>query len=64
MRFLLAAVVFGVGLLATTAQAVTIETVPVGNAGNATDARYGGSYGSVGYDYQIGDYEVDSNPYQ
>ena len=53
------------------AQAVTIATVPVGNAGNAGDYRYGSgqgygglaSYGSVGYNYNIGKYEVTAGQY-
>lgn len=44
-----------------TASAVTINTVPVGNAGNAADplvATDGTSgYGSVPYTYAIGKYE-------
>ncbi|MCU0783971.1 MAG: hypothetical protein MUF81_07965 [Verrucomicrobia bacterium] len=42
------------GLLAQTASAlITIDSVPVGNAGNANDAT---GYGAVGYDYAIGKY--------
>ena len=56
-----------VGLLAVTASAVTIATVPVGNAGNAGDTRYpsGGvsSFGSVAYTYNIGKYEVTAGQY-
>ena len=48
-------------LLAQTASAlVTIETVPVGNAGNAADTT---GYGDVAYDYAIGKYEVTLNQY-
>jgi formylglycine-generating enzyme required for sulfatase activity len=43
------------------AQAITIDTVPVGNAGNAADAATG--HGSVGYDYSIGKYEVTVSQY-
>jgi sulfatase modifying factor 1 len=39
---------------------ITIPTVPVGDAGNAADAT---SYGSVGYDYNIGKYEVTAGQY-
>jgi formylglycine-generating enzyme required for sulfatase activity len=40
-------------------RAVTIETVPVGYAGNAPDVDYGnGQFGAVAYDYRIGTYEV------
>lgn len=51
-----------VGLLAGTAVAVNIETVPVGDPGNAGDTRYDG-YGSVGYTYNIGKYEVTAGQY-
>ncbi len=45
-------------------QAVTIETVPVGNPGNAGDTRYATpGYGAVGYDYRIGKYEVTAGQY-
>ena len=50
------------GLLLQTASAlITIDTVPVGNAGNAADPLTG--YGAVGYDYAIGKYEVTLNQY-
>lgn len=49
------------GLLAQTASAlITIDTVPVGNAGNANDTT---GYGAVDYDYGIGKYEVTLNQY-
>ena len=35
----------------------SLEFVAVGDPGNVTDARYG-SYGAVGYTYQIGKYDV------
>ena len=38
--------------------------VTVGNPGNAPDTRYNGiSVGSVGYNYQIGKYEVTAGQY-
>ena len=40
-----------------TAQGVHIETVPVGNLGNADDT-HGDGYGAVDYAYSIGTYEV------
>jgi formylglycine-generating enzyme required for sulfatase activity len=40
--------------------AVDIEFVTVGNAGNAADAT---GFGAVGYDYQIGKYEVTAGQY-
>ena len=49
--------------LPATVSAVNIEMVPVGNPGNAPDTRYNSiSVGSVGYDYQIGKYEVTAGP--
>ena len=51
-------------LTAVAAQAVTIDLVPVGNPGNAADTRYDTSgFGSVGYTYQIGKYEVTAGQY-
>ncbi len=59
-------------VLATTAQAVTIETVPVGNLGNAgewsgTSAPGGRGpdaiVGAVDYKYNIGKYEVTAGQY-
>lgn len=46
--------------LGSLAQAVTIATVPVGNAGNAADNT---GYGSVAYGYNIGKYEVTAGQY-
>ena len=55
------------GLLAGTVFAVNIETVPVGNPGNAVDtASHSGNpvgQGSVGYTYNIGKYEVTAGQY-
>ena len=52
---------------AVAAQAVTIDTVPVGNAGNVADtaAHSGNSAGegAVAYNYQIGKYEVTAGQY-
>ena len=42
------------------AQAVTIDTVPVGNAGNAEDIT---NFGAVGSEYDIGKFEVTSAQY-
>ena len=42
------------------AQAIVIDLVSVGNAGNAGDTT---GYGSVNYDYQIGTYEVTAGQY-
>ena len=51
------------GLLAVPAHAVTIDLVPVGNAGNANDPATGDVYGGVAYDYQIGKYSVTIGQY-
>jgi len=47
---------------AVTAQAltVTLDMVPVGNAGNAADTS---GYGAVGYNYNIGKYDVTLGQY-
>lgn len=43
---------------------VSLETVPVGNAGNPPDTRYGTpGYGGVDYPYSIGKYEVTAGQY-
>jgi len=46
---------------------ITIETVPVGNPGNAADTRVMNDsttgYGTVGYAYNIGKYEVTAGQY-
>jgi formylglycine-generating enzyme required for sulfatase activity len=42
--------------------AITIDTVHVADAGNPADV-YTNNYGSVGYDYDIGKYEVTSKQY-
>ena len=46
--------------LSIAASAITIETVAIGNAGNAADTR---GKGSVGYSYNIGKYEVTAGQY-
>ena len=51
-----------VAALVSTASAVDIETVPVGNPGNANDT-YGSGYGGVTYEYNIGKYEVTAGQY-
>jgi len=56
-----AAVVAAALLLAAGAvQAVVIETVPVGNPGNAADAT---GYGAVDHNYKIGKYEVTTGQF-
>src|SRR5262245_54966509 len=56
--------------LVTSASAITIDTVPVGNVGNPSDPSDGDittpgvqSYGSVPYAYRIGTYEVTIGQY-
>ena len=50
--------------LGTLAQATIIDTVQVGNPNNAADTRYESpGYGSVGYNYNIGKYEVTAGQY-
>jgi len=56
------------GLVAGTANALNMETVPVGNAGNAADTEVmwpdgTTGYGGVAYDYRIGTYEVTAGQY-
>jgi formylglycine-generating enzyme required for sulfatase activity len=47
-----------------TAVAVTIETVAVGDPGNAADTSWShGNYGAVDYSYRIGKYEVTNDQY-
>jgi len=42
----------------------SLETVPVGNPGNAPDTRYDAAgYGSVAYSFNIGKYEVTAGQY-
>ncbi len=51
-------------LSASIANAVVIETVPVGNPGNAADTRYDAAgFGAVDYTYSIGKYEVTAGQY-
>lgn len=60
----LAAVLLAALTFTTPSQAqplVTIDTVTVGDAGNAADSLTG--YGSVGYEYNIGQYEVTIGQY-
>jgi len=45
------------------ASAVTIDSAPVGNAGNGNDPLTGNLYGSVSYDYRIGTTKVTNTQY-
>jgi formylglycine-generating enzyme len=51
------------GAGAAAADDVSIETVPVGNAGNEVDGLTGFLHGAVGYNYNIGKYEVTAGQY-
>jgi formylglycine-generating enzyme required for sulfatase activity len=57
----------GTGVGPGSARAVTIDTVPVGNAGNAADTQIMSDgttgYGSVAYNYRIGTTEVTNAQY-
>jgi sulfatase modifying factor 1 len=57
-------VVFSAVFQPTSARAVTIDLVPVGNPGNANDPATGNLFGGVAYDYQIGKYEVTIGQYK
>ena len=59
LKWLIAILVLA--LPAAAAQAATIQTVPVGNSGNADDST---GYGAVAYDYNIGKYEVTAGQYR
>ena len=45
---------------AIAAQAITVDMVAVGNAGNSPDTT---GYGEVDYSYQIGKYEITAGQY-
>lgn len=47
----------------TTTLAVSIPTVPVGDAGNAPNVVFGDSRGAVARDFRIGTYEVTNSQY-
>jgi len=50
-------------MLASSAGAVTIDMVTVGNPGNANDPATGNNYGGVGYSYKIAKYETTIQQY-
>ena len=59
-----AAAIFTLVLSALQSRAVTIETVPVGNPGNAADRRYDTTdVGSVPNNFRIGTHEVTNVQY-
>jgi formylglycine-generating enzyme len=57
----LATLTLWIALIAPTAQAITIDTVPIGNPGNANDPATG--YGGVADTYRIGATEVTVGQY-
>ncbi len=50
-------------MVTSTAEAITIATVPVGNPGNANDPSTGSLFGGVAYNYNIGEYDVTVGQY-
>ena len=54
------AVLAGISLVSPAFAVLSIDYVPVGNAGNAADTT---GYGAVGYAYNIGTYEVTNAQY-
>ncbi len=50
-------------LFTTTSHGATINTVPVGNPGNAGEIQPSGMFGAVGYYYRIGTTEITNNQY-
>lgn len=55
------AVLAGIALTTPAFAVVTIDYVPVGNAGNAADPATGSLYGAVAYNYQIASYSSSQN---
>jgi len=63
-RCVVASTMLGLCLgFSSSAQAITIPTVPVGNAGNAGQVQSQGTFGAVAYDYRIGTTEVTVGQY-
>ena len=66
MRYALRSLAIGAVALACVSGAgaqVVIETVPVGNPGNADDT-HGDGYGGVDYEYRIGRFEITAGQYR
>ena len=59
----LAALVLACFLAPLPLQAITIETVPVGNPGNAADMQPFGTIGAVDHEFEIGETEVTNAQY-
>src|SRR5262249_38709728 len=62
-QLLLRSVILVASLCPITAVAITIDTVPIGNPGNANDPNTGNIYGGVPYIYSIGKYDVTVGQY-
>jgi formylglycine-generating enzyme len=50
-------------VIGSSASSVTMDWAPIGNPGNACDLQSQGCFGSVGYAYSIGTYEVTNAQY-
>ncbi len=59
----LASSLLGSLLIASSASAVSMDWTPIGEPGNACDTKPQGCFGSVGYTYNIGTYEVTNAQY-
>jgi len=62
-KMLRAAVTVGLLMASVAWAGINIQTVPVGNVGNAPDLATGSLYGRVDYAYNIGKYEVTAGQY-
>lgn len=63
LRGLLFAGVLLIPIQATLAVPITIDTVPIGNPGNAGEVQPQGVFGGVAHEYRIGTYEVTNDQY-
>jgi len=64
VRALVASAMLAAACVAGVRASIVIDTVPVGNPGNAADTRYEApGYGAVEYTYNIGKYEVTAGQY-
>jgi sulfatase modifying factor 1 len=67
MRYTLVSLFFAGALIlpihATLAALITVDTVPVGDPGNAGDVQPQGVFGAVAHEYRIGTYEVTNDQY-
>src|SRR5262245_17529101 len=59
-RIILLALLAAIVSTCASADAVTVDTVPVGDAGNAADST---AFGAVGYNYRIATTEVTNDKY-